>query len=343
MPRLKNATTSRRHLKGPGSRRPLEHVRITLTPSKPSRPLEDALARVMAELPAADLLRSRGGSRPHRLLTRGPEPWTPLDPPPDRRNITRMLLPVPTCSARGMVRRNFASQHLFTAATLARHVHELEQEHRGAEFGKFHQDLLGYSVGAVVLAAASLEAYINEILTDRKFHFSAPEPKQLDDACNKLLKSPGILKKFDYARGLRDIAAQDRNSEPRMSAFALCELRNELMHFKPEWPNEALNHTRLSELLAPYIRHSEWLTGDSLFPKAWAGSESTAWAIRTALDFVAEFSAATGIEDKFAPHRAEVLELISHNAETTEESHSPVEPQNYILAKIRTSEEEPSR
>jgi hypothetical protein len=214
-------------------------------------------------------------------------------------NVT--LGPV-TLAATGRTRTNFAVQHLLVAARLAREVNTVEAENVGAEFGPFYDIVLGSSAGCVVLAAASLESYANETFADRSEHFSSHDQLVLDLLWQEY-EQKGVLDKFDLALRLRTGRTLDRGTHGSQAVDRLIRLRNALMHFKPEWVDEADEHAKLSSRLEGYVGRSPWLLDEPLFPRAWATGSSAAWAVASVVSFVAAFATASGIPDRLSKFR----------------------------------------
>jgi hypothetical protein len=200
----------------------------------------------------------------------------------------------------GHVRANLAVQHILGAAHLSRGLASLEQSNPSRPSGNEFDERFGISVSCIFLAVASVEAYVNEIFSDRKDHFSLHDQNLLGLLWVEY-ESTKTIDKFDLALRLRNGNALDRGSSSVQSLDRLILLRNALTHFKPEWSYEAEKHAQLCKRLGGYVRCSPWLPDESVFPYAWAHSGSTAWAIMTVTRFVSEFSAAAGIQNRLEP------------------------------------------
>jgi hypothetical protein len=159
--------------------------------------------------------------------------------------------------------------------------------------------VLGDSVGCVLLASAALEAYVNELFADRAEHFSARDQALLDLLWAEYERKP-VLEKFDLALRLRTGTPLDRATKTTRAVDRLIRLRNALIHFKPEWFDEPAEHEKLSRKLEGYVGRSPWLPNEPLFPRAWATHSTTSWAVSSVVDFIASFSAASGIADRVA-------------------------------------------
>jgi|SRR6185436_17988728 hypothetical protein len=69
------------------------------------------------------------------------------------------------------------------------------------------------------------------------------------------------------------------------------------------WFDEPVEHEKLSQKLEGYVGRSPWLPNEPLFPRAWATRSTTSWAVSSVVDFIAYFSAASGILDRVVKYR----------------------------------------
>jgi hypothetical protein len=119
------------------------------------------------------------------------------------------------------------------------------------------------------------------------------------------LKPP--LEKLEFALLLKQGQPFDRGARPYQDVAALIKLRNGLVHFKPEWFDQRKEHATLSTILAAKVESSPFLLAEPLFPRAWAGSSCTIWAVRSVSELIVEFERRAGIEratnlmDRFCP------------------------------------------
>src|SRR5262249_13578312 len=136
---------------------------------------------------------------------------------------------------------------------------------------------------------ASLEAYANELFSDRAKIFSGYSPELLHDLWETYEEKP-ILDKFEFALLLLSKPKLDQGAGPYQDVRVLIALRNALTHFKPEWENEAEEHQKISDKLASKITGSAFFKSDArLFPRRWASHDCTIWAILSAMAFAKEF------------------------------------------------------
>jgi len=207
-----------------------------------------------------------------------------------------------TATASVRMRTNFSFHQLMAASRLAREVADVERRNAGQEFGAFYETIFGSSLGCIVLSLAGAEAYVNELFADRAEHFTAHD-RMLLDLLWKEYEEQRLLDKFDLAHRLRAGTPLDRGAEHVQAMDRLMRLRNGIVHFKPEWDDEAANHEKLSKQLEGYVARSPWLLNELLFPRAWATTGTATWAIATVLTFVAKFSISTGLPDRLGLHR----------------------------------------
>jgi hypothetical protein len=101
-------------------------------------------------------------------------------------------------SINATLRVNLAVQHMLAAARFSRDVGRVEAEHATEQFGPFWESLFHPAMACILMAAASLEAYANELFSDRKIIFSAYPPELMQNLWDTYEQKP-ILDKFDFA------------------------------------------------------------------------------------------------------------------------------------------------
>lgn len=203
-----------------------------------------------------------------------------------------------TSVAHGTSRFNLAVQHMLAAARFSRAVGELEAEHRGKEFAEFWGSILHNAVACVLTTVASLEAYANELFSDRTTVFPGYS-KELLNHLWETYERRQTGDKFDFALLLMGKTKLNRGVPPFQDVRVLVELRNALIHFKPEWENEAVEHKRLSEKLHRKIEGSPFLSDEPLFPRGWASHSCTTWAVSNAIAFAKNFEELSGLPEKY--------------------------------------------
>jgi hypothetical protein len=196
------------------------------------------------------------------------------------------LLTSATLAATARVRTNLSMTHLFSAARFSRAVGHLETSHAAAAFGEFFEEIFAYASACVVLAVSGLEAFSNELYVDSDVYLPAVSPDVIARVWNHVERSD-VFSKIDLALVLQGRPTLDRGLGPVQDVGALAELRNALMHFKPEWEDEASKHRRVSNVLMPKIRPTPFLPDpELLFPRRWASHDCTTWAIRSTVAMI---------------------------------------------------------
>jgi hypothetical protein len=107
------------------------------------------------------------------------------------------------------------------------------------------------------------------------------------------------LDKFDFALLLRHKPKLNRGARPCQDVALVIELRNALIHFKPEWDNEADRHRKISERLANRFTPNPLLNDQNIFPRQWATHSCTQWALEQCLAFAEEFERLAELEPKY--------------------------------------------
>ena len=152
--------------------------------------------------------------------------------------------------ATGRVIANFAWQHLKAATTFRDRVIALEAENIEQPFGAFFEDIRSYGSACIMSAAAALEALINEL-------FITPEGalrKQLTDFEVEFWGRGGIewkrpLEKYQLALSMLGLKPLNERERIFRDVWALIELRNALVHYKPTWDPDRQRKVDLVEVL----------------------------------------------------------------------------------------------
>jgi hypothetical protein len=193
---------------------------------------------------------------------------------------------------------NLSVQHMLGAARFSRSVGEIERKHEGEQFGEFWEEIFHISSACVFASVAALEAYANELFFDRAKVFPGYSSPLLDRLW-ETFEQKSITEKFEFALLLRNRETMNRGARPHQDAVALIDLRNGLMHFKPEWENEAERHEKTSRQLHARFSPSPFLSDRLLFPRRWATHSCTKWAVESSLAFCNEFGRLAGLDSRF--------------------------------------------
>ena len=185
----------------------------------------------------------------------------------------------------------FAWQHLKAARTFRDDVCRLELENFGREFGSFFVDIRSYCTGVVLAAVASLEAHINELFIAPK----GPLRGLIGDFEKEFWGERGIerkpiLKKYNRALQLLAEPQLDEQGSAYQGAFALIELRNSFVHFKPTWNPKEHRRENVERLLAGKFNLSPFVgVGADFVSKRSMSAGCAKWAFQSVLDFLRDF------------------------------------------------------
>lgn len=207
-----------------------------------------------------------------------------------------------TASVTARARTNLALHHLFAACRFAAQVERVEQENAGKPFGEFWEEILHYSLGVATLSVAALESYANEHLADGALSSTSLSPTA-SESIGALIDREAILSKFDLILQLRTGRSLDLGSSVVQCADLLIKVRNAVVHFKPEWHDEAGAHSKLSARLDGRFTRSPYFPGEGLFPRAWATRSFASWALQSTAAFLEHFEQASELDSKLAPFR----------------------------------------
>ena len=140
-------------------------------------------------------------------------------------------------------------------------------------------------------AAASLEALINELFIAHNSQLRS----QLDDFEEKFWGKQGIerkpiLEKYQLALRMLGSSLLDEHTSPYRDAWALIELRNALVHYKPTWDPDRQRKVELTEVLESRFPTSPFPEAGADFVSMKCMSAGCArWVVATTLSFMREF------------------------------------------------------
>lgn len=182
--------------------------------------------------------------------------------------------------AEASVRRNL-SGHLLSAA---RHNALLLANHdamnRDRDFGAHWLPAFWMAAAAFLLAHAAAEATLNE----------AADDKGIDDQIMKRFSKGPVLERTNKIFDAIGLPTFPRNSEPWKSMNLLTQIRDNLVHFKPEWSHKKHKHYQLSELLIKEKLPLAPNLADPVhaFPLGCMTAGCAEWAVSTAHTFIRE-------------------------------------------------------
>lgn len=199
-------------------------------------------------------------------------------------------------------RTNFSVLHMFSAVSFSKQVNLIEEQNKGAVFGAFYEDVFSYSTACIFSVVASLESYINEIYIDGGINFPDIRAEVMEEVWKNTDKKP-ILEKYDFALLLKKKSLLIKGDGLYQNVNLVINLRNTLIHFKPEWDGQQSEHCKISAKLQGKFGKSPFMENESFLPKAWASYECTNWAVKSCIDFIYDFENRFGVESCFDKFR----------------------------------------
>lgn len=191
------------------------------------------------------------------------------------------------------VKSHLSGDHVLAAAFFARSCGDIEAGAANDELRAKHRY---FAIGAVTSAVAFLEAAANEFYlaaVDNDTHVfgkaDAPLPKLLAHVWESV-EDIATLQKYQVALIMAQKKPFDQGSSPFQPASNLIVLRNNLIHYKPEWDSDLRNHKNIEARLRgvfpenPYSDHTQ-----AFFPHRCLGHGCAAWGIKSAWAFVESF------------------------------------------------------
>lgn len=213
-----------------------------------------------------------------------------------------------TISVVGKLRQRsaFAVQHMMAAARFSRMCGEIEIANRGQPLGEFFDQQIGAVSATVMLATASLESNINEYLSEPE-HVFPNLPSHSPLTLIKLLEPKPILYKYQAVLSFRGVPEYISGEAPYQDVDALVNLRNALVHFKPEWHDEQELHRKIEGRLRGRFPINPAI-GDNgvFFPQQCMSYGCAKWAVVTALAFMEDFSKRSGLPCRFSKFIARI-------------------------------------
>lgn len=195
---------------------------------------------------------------------------------------------------------NFALQHLKASATFRDQVISIESQNNDKAFSAFFEDIRSYGSACIMSAAASLEALINEFFITPE----GPLRRQLSDFEAAFWGSGGIekkppLEKYQIALDMLGQPRLDEHASPFRDTWALLELRNSLVHFKPPWDPDRQRKVEFVELLSGKYELSPFPDSGSDFVTVRSMSAGCMrWVVSTVVNFMREFHARSQLDEQ---------------------------------------------
>jgi hypothetical protein len=206
-------------------------------------------------------------------------------------------------------RHYFSISHLFSAALFAKHCKEVEANPEASMFNTLGTTHRAYAMSTVISSVAFLEATINELFADCEngHHRDRINALQSMELMEYLWKEPCIekaqaLNKYEIALKLNYKTAIDRGDKIHQDAKLLFELRNALIHYKPEtivgysdYKDYECHKFEKGFANRKFSLNPLAGAGDSFYPVKILGAGCACWAVGAAVAFTDDFFLKLGI------------------------------------------------
>lgn len=210
--------------------------------------------------------------------------------------------PAVTTPPSTMVGRAYLSgQHLWAARHFSR-LATIEERANGSILGARHR---AYVLNAITSSVSFLEAAINEMFQDVADHDDHPV---LDSHTIGALRSfwrisnegqryLGVLDKYDLARTLARRSALDRGTGLWADVSTLVQLRNWIVHSKPEDFSDIAERSLAKRLRGRFTPNALTIGWNlPFFPDHALSAGCAMWAHETAFSYVEAFCRSMGLE-----------------------------------------------
>jgi len=222
-------------------------------------------------------------------------------------SVTLPGLTVSTAKIQLRQRSGYAVQHLMAAARFSRQCGEVEAANQGNTLGPFVDEQRSCVSATIMLSVASLESNINEHLADAEVSLAELPGGAREQFCQLISRLP-ILEKYDRVLAVKCLEPFDKGATPCQDVDILIALRNELVHFHPEWHDQQDRHKKLGKRLMYRFPLSPFYSQGSevMFPDRFISHGCTRWAVDSALKFMKLFASKVGRPDRFKSHMSEL-------------------------------------
>jgi hypothetical protein len=204
----------------------------------------------------------------------------------------------------GLARLHLQSADLFSSQCLA-----IAAAESNLPWPQPHWDASrSLSSAAVILSVAALEATANEFYLEA-VDGNTEAMQRIGERGRKLLATMweevdghSILNKYEIAMVACEAPNFERGQGVYQAAAALIDLRNALVHFKPEWDHSLDRHAKLHRKLKGRFDDCALAAQASgaimWFPHACLGAGCAAWSVSTARALITEFCNRLGIQNR---------------------------------------------
>lgn len=193
-----------------------------------------------------------------------------------------------------------------SAIYLMRQSGAIERRYRGKTFdqGNFVTHHRAYVVGAILAAAASIEGRINELYLDATDNlltvFICKEKQKILSDLWPTLDERKFSTLDKYQILLTAIGKEKLNTskKPFQDVKLLTDLRNMLVHYKPEWDDDQKDHKKIKDKLRGKFETNPFYSDGTtpFFPNNCLSYGCARWAVESSAEYILEFMSRIGAE-----------------------------------------------
>lgn len=222
--------------------------------------------------------------------------------------------------ATAKLRTNLSIGHLRAAALFAGRCRPLEEEYEWPATESVMLEHAAYAKSSVILSVAALEALINE------YHLDAIDSSlnalggaieasgRIRDLWDTVERQP-LLRRFEWMLSLASLPALDRGTPVVQAISDLIEIRDSLIHYKPEWSDAQRINKKLEKRLQNKFALNRLSKADQFFiPYRCLGHGCGSWAVMAVQEYSRSIAKRLQAEWRFAACEDEVKQLLASSA-----------------------------
>jgi hypothetical protein len=207
-------------------------------------------------------------------------------------------------------RTYFSIQHIQSAALFARNAYAIEKNYDNVFSDELFSQHRAYVTASILSSVFFLEAAINELFADTvESNFEIA--KKLNPTTIQLMAKKwrskvlhtAILQKYQIALALAQKQKFDPEAPPCQDMKLLVKLRNDLVHFEPEWVKNPSSddfehddiHRYEKMLKGKFLANPLTGQGNAFYPDKCLGHGCAEWAVNSSVKFADAFFSRMGL------------------------------------------------
>src|SRR6266699_176261 len=218
-------------------------------------------------------------------------------------------------SARLSTRTYLSISHIFAADFFSQNCAQIEKMYHGIFSDELFNEHRSYVIEAIFSAVSFLEATINEFLADTLDHPEGEVVSNLDPTTktiladmwkNNVVRTFSITNKFQVVLAVARKNLFDSAAPTYQAVDDLIELRNALVHYKPEWiessqgtQDQKTAHKFEKRLRGKFPLNPLTSLGNPFYPDKCLSHGCAEWAVASSLKFIDEFFSKLGYSYPF--------------------------------------------